>query len=198
MSAEHPTTPAKPDKSEPATTPATPGTTPAPTPASGSSGRPKKPAPDYPLFAHASGQWAKKIRGKLFYFGVWADPDAALKKYEEQRDDLHAGRTPRPEADPDAVTVKDVANAFLVAKEDKKEAGELSPRTWAKYKEVTDLLVAELGKRRLVSDLRQSDFAALKKTMTKRWGPLRVADFIQHIRSVFKHAFDSYLLDHPV
>jgi integrase len=142
--------------------------------------------------------WCKKIRGKLYYFGKWDDPDGALAAYLAQKDDLHAGRTPRPDTGPEALTVKDVANAFLNAKRDKVEAGELSPRTWAKYKEVAELLVSELGKRRLVSDLRPDDFAALKKTMTKRWGPLRVADFIQHVRSVFKHAADADLLDRPV
>jgi len=134
----------------------------------------------------------------MHYFGPWEDSDGALKKYLEQKDDLHAGRTPRPGTGPGALTVKDVANAFLNAKRDKMEAGELSPRTWAKYKEVADLLVSELGKRRLVSDLRPDDFAALKKSMAKRWGPLRVADIIQHVRSVFKHAVDADLIDRPV
>src|SRR5262252_1697543 len=101
--------------------------------------KPAKPYPEFPLTPHPAGYWCKKIRGKLHYFGPWDDPDGALKKYLEEKDDLHAGRTPRP--DPAAATVKDVANAFLNHKKDKLDAGELSVRTWAKYKEVTDLVV---------------------------------------------------------
>ncbi len=55
------------------------------------------------------------------------------------------------------------------------------------------MLVARLGKSRAVADLRPDDFTAVKNHMTKRWGPLRVADFIQHIRSVFKYAYDAEL-----
>src|SRR6516162_6538026 len=118
--------------------------------------KPAKPYPEFPLFAHAAGVWAKKIRGKLHYFGLWADPDAALKKYLEQKDALHAGRKPRPDAD--AVTVKDVANDFLNAKQALVDTGELSPRTWADYKLVCDLAVAHLGKSRRADDLGPDDF----------------------------------------
>src|SRR5438067_5204474 len=90
------------------TAPVPPGKSPRPA-------KPAKPYPDFPLFPHAAGVWAKKIRGKLHYFGPWADPDAALAKYLERKDALHAGRTPRP--NPDALTVKDAANAFLNAKQ---------------------------------------------------------------------------------
>src|SRR5262245_58629966 len=158
--------------------------------------KPSQPYPDFPLLLHAAGVRAKKIRAKLHYFGPWDDPDGALQKYLAQKDDLHAGRTPRPA--PEALTVKDACNAFLNHKRDKMDAGELSVRTWSKYKEVTDLLVGQLGKSRLIADLAPGDFAALKNQMTKRWGPLRVSDFIQHVRSVFKHAVDAGLLDRPV
>src|SRR5262249_8424166 len=158
--------------------------------------KPAKPYPEFPLTAHPAGYWCKKIRGKIHYFGPWNDPDGALTKYLEQKDDLHAGRTPRP--DPQGITVKDVVNTFLNHRKDKMNAGEGSVRTWGKYKEVTDPPTSQLGNPRLAVDLRPSDFTALKNHMSRRWGPLRIADFVQHVRSVFKHAFDAELIDRPV
>ena len=94
----------------------------------------------------------------MHYFGPWDDPDGSswLKKYLAEKDDLHAGRKPRP--DSEAVTVRDVCNSFLNHKRDLRDNGELSPRTWAQYKETCDQLVEHLGKRRLVSDLGPDDF----------------------------------------
>lgn len=161
-----------------------------------SSGKPAKPYDNFPLFPHASGQWAKKIRGKMHYFGKWDDPDAALASYEKQKDALHAGRKPRPDAD--AVTVKDVVNAFLNHKKALLDAGELSPHTWAKYKTAADEVIAAFGKSRLVANLDPQDFASFRNRMAKKWGVYRLGDMIQHVRSVFKHGHDSGLLPLPV
>jgi hypothetical protein len=61
--------------------------------------KPSKPNPDFSLSPHATGRWAKKIWGKIYYFGPWARPDAALNKYNKAKDDLHAGRKPRKETE---------------------------------------------------------------------------------------------------
>jgi integrase len=132
----------------------------------------------------------------MCYFGPWADPDGALAKYREQAEALHAGRTPWP--DSDALTVKDVANAFLNAKREAVEAGELSPRTWADYRSIMDKLVAGLGKRRVAAALDPLDFAALKNKLAGRNGPHRMCTVVQVIRSAFKHAYASGMLDRPV
>jgi integrase len=164
--------------------------------AAGEPDKPSKPYPEFPLFAHATKRWAKKIRGQLHYIGPWDNPDPALKKYLEEKDDLHAGRKPRQAST--GVTVKELVNAFLEHKEAKVEAGELSPRTWTCYKETTDLLIARLGKTRLVVDLRPEDFETLKKTMTKKWAPVRVRNYIQYTRSVFRYGLEAELLSTPV
>src|SRR6516225_3021106 len=104
----------------------------APT-ASDKPAKPTKPSPDFPLFAHAAGVWAKKIRGKLHYFGPWSDPEGALKRYAAQAEALHAGRKPREATE--GTTVKELVNHFLYHKETLRDAGELSPLTWRDYKQ---------------------------------------------------------------
>jgi integrase len=158
--------------------------------------KPAKPYPEFPLFAHATKRWAKKIRGRLVYFGPWSDLDGALARYLDHRDALHAGRKPRDtSAD---VTVKAVANAFLNAKQALVDSGELSPRTWAQYKETCDLLIQHFGKQRMVSDLGPDDFGTLRRKLAKRWRPATVGNFVQRVRVVFKYAVDNDLIDHAV
>jgi integrase len=159
--------------------------------------KPAKPYPEFPLTAHPAGYWCKKIRGKLHYFGPWSDPDGALAKYLEQKDGLHAGRTPRP--DPGSLTVKGLANEFLNAKHALVDAGELSPLTWRDYREVCDLVVAQFGRGRLVADLGPDDFAALRNQVAKRWGPVRLGTkLIAYTRCLFKHGLDAGLITTPV
>lgn len=93
--------------------------------------KPAKPYVDFPLFPHATGRWAKKIRRKFIYFGPGADADGALKKYLEQRDDLHAGRTPRVQAD--GFTVRHLLNHFLTSKRHLLDTREITNRTFLDY-----------------------------------------------------------------
>jgi hypothetical protein len=99
--------------------------------------KPRKPYRDFPLFAHGNGQWCKKIRGRHRFFGIWTDPDKALKKYLDEKDDLHAGRRPREKRD--GLTVRDLCNRLLTLKRNLADTRELAERF---FDECQNLLLA--------------------------------------------------------
>ena len=157
--------------------------------------KPKKPRPDYPLFAHGSGVWAKKIRGKMHYFGPWRDPDAALKRYLDVKDDLHAGR--RPRARRDGFTVRDACNHFLTARQRKLDAGEMTRRSWLEYHADAATIIEAFGANRLVDDLTPTDFGELRARLAKGRGAECLGNHVQRVRTLFKFIFDSGLIDRP-
>lgn len=172
-------------------------------------GRPPKPYPDFPLTPHPAGYWCKSIRGKLHYFGRWGrkvggkmeriESDGwqeALAEFERTRDALYQGKMPRPNAE--GLTVADLCNRYLTAKHRLREAGELSPRTFADYKRITDRLVSFFGKDRRVLDLAADDFEELRAEIAKTNGPVRLGGEIQQTRMVFKYGYDAGLIDRPV
>ena len=118
--------------------------------------KPPKPYPEFPLFPHATKRWAKKIRGRMHYFGPWDDPQAALKKYLEQRDDLHAGRSPRVQGE--GFAVRDLCNKFLTSKRHLLDTREITPRTFQDNYQTCAVLVEAFGRTRLVADLAADDF----------------------------------------
>ena len=174
-----------------------------------STSKPPKPYAKFPLTPHASGAWQKKILGKIKYFGRWGrvingtltriEGDGwkeALELYRAQADDLHVGRTPRVKAD--TLTVADLCNRFLTAKQRAMEASEITPRTFTDYRATTDRLVSTFGKTRLVDDLASDDFEALRASIAKVWGPVRLGNEVQRVRIVFKYGFESGLIERPI
>jgi integrase len=158
--------------------------------------KPAKPRPDFPLFPHATGRWAKKIRGRLHYFGPWEDPQGALQRYLREKDYLHAGRTPPAEAE--GLTVRSLVNAFLRSKKAKMDRGELAPRTFRDLHGTCARLVGVFGRERLVADLKPADFEKLHNAMAKTLGLTTRQVEIQKTRSVFKWAYDEGLIDRPI
>jgi len=160
------------------------------------SATPAKPHPDFPLFPHGNGQWAKKVRGKLYFFGVWRDADAALTLWNKQKDYLLEGR--RPPANLDGATLKDLANRFLTAKQRLVDIGELSHRSFVDYFATCDAVLSFLGKNRLLLDIHPEDFEKLREHLAKGRGPISLGNNVSRVRSLFKYAFENRLIDRPV
>jgi integrase len=158
--------------------------------------KPAKPHPDFPLFPHAMGQWAKKVLGRTRYFGPWDDPQAALERWLEQRDDLLAGR--EPTAAGVGMTLEDLADRFLMAKEAAVRGGELHRQTYCHYWRTFVRLLQCLGKTRRIGSLGPEDFDRLRAALSERNGLLRTKVEMQRVRCLFKWAFDQGYLDKPV
>ena len=161
--------------------------------------RAQKPRPDFPLFPHATGRWAKKIRGKFHYFGnVVGDEkgQAALDKWLEQRDDLLAGRTPRPKVE--GLTIRDLCNKFLSGKKALLDNGELNPHTFKDSYLTCQRVGKCFGWDRPVVDLVADDFDHLRRDSAKVCGVVRLGVEIGRIRSLFRFAHDSGLIDQQV
>jgi len=161
--------------------------------------KPDKPRADFPLFPHARGYWAKKVRGKLIYFGKIADDpkgEAAIGQWLDQKDALLAGRTPRTHQG--GLTVRDLANAFLTAKQRLVDTHDISLRTFADYFATCARLCDSFGKSRPVDDLAAEDFETFRASLGKVWGPVAVGNEINRARVVFKYGYDAGLLDKPM
>jgi integrase len=156
--------------------------------------RPSKPTPDFPLYAHPSGSWAKTIAGKKHYFGPWSDPDGALAAYLAAKDNLEKG-FPRDYGEP--VTdgsLYDLVYKFLGAKKARRDNGELAAQTYRDYERTADHLLKALGKKRPVDSLYPVDFAKLRARLAKTNGLVRLANEVTRVKVIFKWAREQKLI----
>lgn len=151
-----------------------------------------KPYPTFPLFPHNNGSWAKKIRGKLHYFGPHENWKAALELYERQKDDLHAGRSPRQHTN--GVTIDELVNKFLAAKEEAIETKELTRDSWNDYRDSARRVKRVLGENTPVDVLHQDDFARLRADIAKTNGLVALGNEVGRIRVIFNWGWKTKML----
>jgi integrase len=137
------------------------------------------------MFAHLSGQWAKKIKGRLCYFGPWEDWEAALKRYKREHDDLQMGLVPQRE---DGFTLKQMIDRFLWFQEQRKNSGEVSERTFENYRDIGLLMANTLGRTKLVSSLRPPDFAKMRLALGSNGSPSTLRVKIGYVKAFFAWA----------
>jgi integrase len=146
--------------------------------------KPAKPYPDFPLTPHNSGKWAKKIRGKLHYFGRWEDPDGALRQYNAVKDDLAAGRAPVL-ADPSTVTIRLLFERFLSRQLRRVDNNRLEARHYADQKGALAEFARKVGPDRIVSSLRPEDFGAARDSFATHLGPHAINRSITNVKTAF-------------
>lgn len=148
--------------------------------------KPAKPSRDFPLFPHNSGKWAKKIGGRMHYFGRWEDPQAALQEYQNCIEQ-HPTRAK-------FFTVQDACNHFLTAKKAAVDRGELSQTSFNEYHRTCRWLCSSIGKETPVVHLTPSHFARHKEAIAAKRNVFTMGIEITRVRTVFKWCAENSLI----
>lgn len=174
--------------------------------------KPDKPYAGFPLFPHASGRWAKKVRQKTHFFGRWGntvlgevvpvdDIDAsarvALGELNRQWPYLSEGRT-APPVGVEGCTIRSLCNLFLTEKQSRIANGELTQYSFNEYHRIAESVVSFFGRDRIVDDLRPDDFSTFRNALGKGCGVVTLKSKINRARVLFKFASDRQLIDRPV
>ena len=159
--------------------------------------KPDKPRRDFPLSPANNGQWCKKIRGKIHYFGIWSNPEAAEHEYLRQREYLQAGRLP-PAKSNTGIRMSDLCNRFLNAKRGLRDTGELSGRTFVDYHAVCADVLEHFGSDRLVEDCGPADFDSYRAKTSKGHGLHFIAKRVTQVKMLFGFAYANELIEKPI
>ena len=162
----------------------------------GNSKQSHKPYARFPLTAHKTGRWCKKIpksaprdAGKLYYFGPVSDWAAALDRYDQEWKYVIKGKDipaeKSPDGEQDVFTIRVLCNEFLNSKRAKLNSGDLAHRTFADYHRTCERLVNHFGKDRRIDDLQPSDFRRFRAAMAKVFGVVTLKNEINRCRITF-------------
>jgi integrase len=147
----------------------------------------------FPLTLHKTGQYCKKIKGKLFYFGV--DRKKALHSYLEQASYLHSDELPLNN-DTKSVLMKTLVNRYLDHQESRIEAGEIKQRQLYDQTRLLKHFVKYIGVNRAVSEMTTIDLQNYRKNLVKdNKSANTINNYISAIKAMYNWAEENELID---
>jgi integrase len=148
----------------------------------------------FPLTLHKTGQFCKKIKGKIYYFGT--DKKTALNRYLEQAAFLHTGKIPKPRCAGDTLSIKTLCNLYLDHQESRSMIGEIKLRHL--YDQIFLLrdFVRFAGPNRAVSDISTVDLQNYRKKLIKAGkSPNTINNRIAAVKAMYNWALDNEIID---
>jgi integrase len=159
--------------------------------------KPRKPYPMFPLTPHSSGKWAKKVRGRIYYFGKWDDPDGALREWNAVKDALLSGRSPNFTGV--SPTLKDLLNEYMDRQIVRVDSGKLEARTFVDSKNALTHFARAVGPDRLAAGLRPPDFKLARSSYASdERGPHTINRYIANVKAALNWAVRNGKIPPPV
>jgi integrase len=150
-----------------------------------------------PLYQHRNGQWCKRIRGKLYYFGT--NKQEALRRYYEESTALHSGRghsEGQPSRQPDTMTLRDLCNSYIHHQRTRAAAGKIRLRQSIEPEGRLKTFVQFLGPDRLVSTIKAIDLENYQAARVEAGkAPTTINNDLAPVKALFNWAVKMELID---
>ena len=144
----------------------------------------------FPLTLHPTGQYCKKIKGKLYYFGT--DKKVALERYLEQAAYLHTGKGTKPNSANNNLSLKTVCNLYLDYQESRATIAEITRSYVYDQTRLLRDFVRYIGPNRIISNISTINLQNYRKKMVKTG---KAADTINNritaVKAMYKWALDN-------
>ena len=148
----------------------------------------------FPLTLHKTGQYCKKIKGKLHYFG--SDKQIAFQRYLEQASYLHGESRPTRGCTNAGISLKTLCNLYLEHQEGRVEVGELTARHYADQVESLRKLVRFLGQYREVEQISALDLQNYRRKLQRTYGSThRINLHLSIMKAMFRWARKNDILE---
>ncbi|MHC4499375.1 MAG: hypothetical protein ACYS21_09725, partial [Planctomycetota bacterium] len=149
----------------------------------------------FPLTLHSTGQYCKKIKGKMHYFGK--DKKQALERYLEQAAFLHNGKAEMLNTTNGNMTLKSLCNIYLQHQQAKAASAEITIRHHADQTSCLKKFVSFIGQHRRINKISTLDLQNYKRKLKRTYDSAhRINLSISIMKAMFHWAKKNDILDH--
>jgi integrase/recombinase XerD len=144
----------------------------------------------FPLTLHKTGQYCKKIKGKIYYFGN--DKKLALQRYLEQSTVLHSGKCLPPVDKSGSISIKYLCNLYLEHQQSRAAIGQIKLRHICDQKILLRDFVSSVGQSQSINNMSTIDIQNyVGMLIGKKKSPNTINNRIAAIKAMFNWARDN-------
>ena len=121
----------------------------------------------FPLTRHPTGQYCKKIHGKMYYFG--SDKQEALQRYIDQAAYLHGSNHNSQKPVNDSMTIKQLCDMFVKYQFSKVKANAITAQHYNDQVSSLNKFMIFLGQGRRIKDISTLDLQNYKRRLQKQY-----------------------------
>jgi integrase len=149
----------------------------------------------FPLTLHSTGQYCKKIKGKMYYFGK--DKKQALERYLEQAAFLHNGKAKTFKTTNGNMTLKSLCSIYLQHQHAKATSSEITIRHYAVQVNCLKKFMGFIGQYRKINEISTLDLQNYKRKLKRAYNSAhRINLNISIMKTMFHWAKKNDMLDY--